>query len=88
MQETHSHDIQWFRHSAPYIHAHRGKTFVLMIPGDCISPDTLGNIIADISLLSSLGIRLVVVHGARNQIDHKLAGSDILVLELEAELAD
>ena len=77
MKETHSHDIQWFRHSAPYIHAHRGKTFVLMIPGDCITPLTLGNIIADISLLSSLGIKLVVVHGARDQIDHKLAASEV-----------
>lgn len=49
---------------------------MLMVPGDCINPETLGNIIADISLLSSLGIRLVVVHGARDQIDHKLAHQD------------
>ena len=43
-----------------------------MLPGDCISRPSLGNIIADIALLDSLGIRLVIVHGARSQIDHKL----------------
>ncbi len=71
MPETSPQDIQWFRHSAPYIHAHRGKTFVLMLPGDCISRPNLGNIIADIALLDSLGIRLVIVHGARSQLDSK-----------------
>lgn len=76
MQETSPQDIQWFRHSAPYIHAHRGKTFVLMLPGDCISQPNLGNIIADIALLDSLGIKLVIVHGARSQIDSKMSEHD------------
>lgn len=73
MPETCPQDIQWFRHSAPYINAHRGKTFVLMLPGDCIDQPNLGTIIADIALMVSLGIQLVVVHGARTQISHKLS---------------
>ncbi|WP_341937356.1 amino-acid N-acetyltransferase [Marinimicrobium sp. C2-29] len=65
--------VKWFRHSSPYINAHRGKTFVLMLPGEALVHPNFGNIIYDIALLSSLGVRLVVVHGARPQIDARLA---------------
>lgn len=61
-----------FRQSSPYMHAHRGKTFVIMLPGDCIDQPNFPNIISDIALLNSLGIRLVVVHGARTQIDEEI----------------
>ncbi len=26
--------VDWFRHSSPYINAHRGKTLVILIPGE------------------------------------------------------
>jgi len=69
--------LRWFRHVSPYIHVHRGKTFVIMIPGDCIGQPDFDNIICDISLLHSLGVHLVVVHGARLQIDRQLRGASI-----------
>lgn len=62
-----------FRSSAPYINAHRGKTFVLMFSGEAFEHDNFDNIIHDIALLSSLGVRLVLVHGARPQIDQRAA---------------
>jgi amino-acid N-acetyltransferase len=61
--------VKWFRHSSPYINAHRGKTFVLMLEGDAIADDNFAHIVQDIALLNSLGVRLVIVHGARPQID-------------------
>ena len=64
--------VKWFRHSSPYINKHRGKTFVLMLPGEALKHDNFSNIIHDIALLNSLGVRLVVVHGARPQIDARL----------------
>jgi amino-acid N-acetyltransferase len=64
--------IQWFRNASPYINAHRGKTFVLMMPGQCIRDRHFQSIVNDIALLNSLGIRLVLVHGARPQIDEHL----------------
>lgn len=64
--------VKWFRHSSPYINAHRGRTFVIMLPGEALTHTNFGNIIHDIALLSSLGIRLVLVHGARPQIDARL----------------
>lgn len=68
--------VKWFRHSSPYINKHRGKTFVMMLPGEAISHANFYNIIHDIALLSSLGVRLVLVHGARSQIDARLELAD------------
>lgn len=69
---TDNHYVSWFRHSSPYINTHRGKTFVVMLPGDCVEQTNLMDIVSDISTLASLGIRVVVVHGARTQIDEQL----------------
>jgi amino-acid N-acetyltransferase len=60
--------VQRFRHSAPYIHAYRNGTFVICFGGETIIND-LSSLIHDIALLKSLGIRLVLVHGIRSQID-------------------
>lgn len=65
--------IQWFRHSAPYINTHRGKTFVIMFGGEAVAHADFDRLIHDFALLHSLGIRLVLVHGARPQIDDALS---------------
>lgn len=75
MSTTFADNITWFRQSATYINAHRDKTFVLMFDGDALLDANFDNLIQDIALLSSLGVKLVLVHGARPQIDlalHKL----------------
>jgi amino-acid N-acetyltransferase len=72
MSDNHQH-VKWFRDSSPYINAHRGKTFVLYLGGESLLHENFTNIVADIVLLNSLGVRLVVVHGARPQIDEQLA---------------
>ena len=64
--------VNWFRNSAPYINAHRGKTFVLMLGGEALETENFQSIINDIALLSSLGIKLVLVHGVRPQIQKQL----------------
>ena len=65
--------VEGFRHSVPYINAHRGKTFVIMLGGEAIEHENFSSIVNDIGLLHSLGIRLVLVYGARPQIDANLA---------------
>ncbi|HGF2689543.1 amino-acid N-acetyltransferase [Escherichia coli] len=65
--------VEVFRHSVPYINTHRGKTFVIMLGGEAIEHENFSSIVNDIGLLHSLGIRLVVVYGARPQIDANLA---------------
>lgn len=64
--------VKWFRDSSPYINAHRLKTFVLYLGGSSLEHENLPNIINDIVLLHSLGVKLVVVHGAAPQIDRHL----------------
>jgi len=60
------------RNTAPYINAHRGKTFVLMLGGAVAQHENFPHIIHDIALLNSLGVRLVLIHGSRLQIDQRL----------------
>ncbi|AGM41732.1 N-acetylglutamate synthase [Spiribacter salinus M19-40] len=64
--------VQWFRHSTPYIHAHRDKTFVVSFGGEALSGETRAGLIHDLALLSGLGVRLVLVPGARPQIEQRL----------------
>jgi len=66
-------DIEGFRHAAPYINAHRGKTFVIAFGGEAVADARFPDLVHDLALLHSLGIRLVLVHGARPQIEHRLA---------------
>ena len=73
-----SHDyVNWFRQSSPYINKHRGKTFVLILPGEALAHPNFGHIIYDIALLKSLGVRLILVHGARPQIDQRLEAAGL-----------
>ena len=69
--------VQWIRSAAPYIHAFRGKTFVIAFGGEVVADDTFLGIIHDLNLLHSLGVHLVVVHGSRPQIEAILAQQDI-----------
>ncbi len=68
---------RWFRDSTPYISAHRHKTFVVMLGGDAIVHEHVTPIVHDLALLSVLGARLVLVHGARPQIDAALSAAGI-----------
>ena len=68
---------RWFRDSTPYISAHRHKTFVVLLPGDAIVHDHVTSIVHDLALLSVLGVRVVLVHGARPQIDSALEAAGI-----------
>ncbi len=64
--------VNWFRDSSPYIHAHRNRTFVIYFGGEAVLDAGLNALIHDFALLNSLGIRLVLVHGIRPQIDQRL----------------
>jgi len=66
---------RWFRNIAPYINAHRGKTFVLMLDGEAAEHPNFATIVHDIALLNSLGVRLLLVYGARTQIAARLAAA-------------
>ncbi len=69
--------VQWFRDAAPYIKAHRKKTFVILISDEVIDSDRFVGLVHDIALLNHLGIKLVLLHGSRRKIDAHLATHNI-----------
>ncbi len=70
--------VTWFRAATPYIYAFRGRTFVIAFGGEVVEDDDFIDLIYDISVLHSLGIRLVLVHGARPQVEAALARNGIV----------
>ncbi len=69
--------INWFRAASPYINAHRGKTLVLALPGSALNSELLPTLTHDLTLLSHIGLRLVVCFGVREQVDQQLAQTSI-----------
>jgi amino-acid N-acetyltransferase len=69
--------VRWFRSVAPYIHAFGGRTFVIAFGGEVISDGQFVALSHDLNLLASLEVRLVLVHGARPQIESKLKRAKI-----------
>ena len=64
--------VPWFRSVAPYIHAHRGKTFVVAIAGELVAAGKLATFAQDLAILHAMGIKLVLVHGFRPQVEEQL----------------
>lgn len=64
--------VPWFRSASPYIHAFRGKTFVVAFGGEVVSEQQFVALSHDLNLLASLGVRLVLVHGVRPQVEKRL----------------
>lgn len=64
--------VRWFRDVAPYVHDFRGKTFVIGFGGELVGDGALNTLVQDLSLLSALGVRLVLVHGSRPQVNEQL----------------
>ena len=88
MNETYA---RWFRASSPYIRAHSGRTFVVMLGADALDSDNAVHIVHDLALLHVLGVRLVVVHGADAESDgpvtpNRLAGIQAAVAVARSKL--
>ena len=64
--------VDWFRRAAPYINAHRGRTFVIEIDAQSTADPQLHGIVHDLALMRSLGIDLIVVHGARPWVEQRI----------------
>ncbi len=65
--------VPWFRSVAPYIHTHRGKTFLVAVCGEAIAAGKLSLIAQDLALIQSMGVKIVLVHGFRPQVNEQLA---------------
>ncbi|MDO5101566.1 MAG: amino-acid N-acetyltransferase [Lautropia sp.] len=73
VRESHQQFVAWLRQVAPYIHKFVGQTFVMGIPGEVLeSRGRINALVQDLSLLHSIGIRVVIVNGCRPQINEQL----------------
>lgn len=68
--------VQWLRDVAPYVHTFRDKTFVIAFDGELVEQGHLEDLAYDVSLLRAMGMRIVLVHGARPQIEKQLSLRD------------
>ena len=71
--------VTWFRSVTPHIHASRGKTFVIAFGGEVVADGKFIELVQDFNLLASLGIQLVLVHGARPQIESRLQADQLKI---------
>jgi len=75
--QDHAGFVRWMREASPYLRAHRGQTFVVYLGGEAIAGAGFPQIVQDLSLLCGIGVKLVVVHGARPQVEARLAAAGI-----------
>ncbi|MFV2059712.1 MAG: amino-acid N-acetyltransferase [Gammaproteobacteria bacterium] len=80
LKKSNTEFVSWFRSSAPYIHAFRNQTFVISFGGEMLIDEQFSTLVHDIALLNSLGVQLVLVHGARPQIEKRLEQNNIKCL--------
>jgi amino-acid N-acetyltransferase len=64
--------LDWFRTAVPYVTAHRGSCMVIAFAGEAVLDPHFPFLLGDIALLHALGVRIVLVHGARPQIEARL----------------
>ena len=51
-----------------YVPRFQGQIFVIAIDGSIVADDNFGNLLVDIAVLRSLGIKVVLVHGVGHQL--------------------
>ncbi len=64
--------VPWFRSVAPYIHKFRNQTFVVGIAGEAIAAGKLHYLAQDLAMIQSMGVKIVLVHGFRPQVNEQL----------------
>ncbi len=64
--------VPWFRSVAPYIHKFRNQTFVVGIAGEAIAAGKLQHLAQDLAMIQSMGVKIVLVHGFRPQVNEQL----------------
>src|SRR6187551_3246396 len=69
--------VHWIRAAAPYVHAFRGHTFVIAFGGEVVADESFLGVVHDLNLLHSLGVKLVVAHGCRPQVEAILTAQNI-----------
>lgn len=76
----------WFRSTSPYINNHRGKCFVVHLATGALASKQLASLSADLTLLNSLGVKLVLTFSVRQQLQEELAAAGLSWQEYQGRL--
>ena len=57
-----------------YIPRFRDRIFVIALDGEIVESENFSNVLLDLAVLRSLNVKVVIVHGARHQIEQRAAG--------------
>jgi amino-acid N-acetyltransferase len=79
--------VPWFRSVAPYIHMHRGKTFVVGIAGEAIAAGKLQNLAQDLALIQSMVNEQLAAKGHTPKYSHGIRITDEIALDCAQEAA-
>lgn len=74
---TFSQFADWFRKTSPYINNHRGKCFVVHLASGALASKQLASLSADLSLLNSLGVKLVISFSVRQPLKQELKAAGL-----------
>jgi amino-acid N-acetyltransferase len=70
------------RGSLKYVPRFQGQIFVIALDGAIVADDNFGNLLIDIAVLRSLGIKMVLVHGIGRQIEELSAARNIPITDV------
>ncbi len=56
-----------------YIPRFRDRIFVIALDGEIVESENFSNVLLDLAVLRSLNVKVVIVHGARHQIEQRAA---------------
>jgi amino-acid N-acetyltransferase len=65
-----------------YVPRFQGQIFVIALDGAIVADDNFGNLLIDIAVLRSLGIKMVLVHGIGRQIEELSAARNIPITDV------
>src|SRR3954464_9197305 len=64
-----------------YVPRFQGQTFVIALDGSIVADDNFPNIVTDVAVLRSLGIKIVIVHGIGQQIEELAKARNIAITD-------
>jgi amino-acid N-acetyltransferase len=65
-----------------YVPRFQGQIFIIALDGAIVADDNFGNLLIDIAVLRSLGIKVVLVHGIGQQIEELSAARNIQISDV------
>ena len=68
-----------------YVPRFQGQTFVIALDGIIVADDNFPNILTDIAVLRSLGIKIIIIHGIGHQLEELSKARNIPITDVQGK---